>query len=242
VSVTVDWRERHKLLKLRFPVNVKLMKVTREVPYGVMEDFANGDELPMQSWVDVSGTARDNETRYGLAILNDGKYSLDVYVRDVGLTVLRSPVYAHHLPDQPVPEREYPVIDQGLQHFRYTLLPHAGSWEQAEVVQHAAELNHAPIALFGTYHPGGNLPASQAHLAVEPASVIVTAIKQAEDNADLVVRAFETTRTATHATLRLLFLGRTIEADFGPGEIKTWRVPRDAALPVVETNLLEWTE
>jgi alpha-mannosidase len=33
-----------------------------------------------------------------------------------------------------------------------------------------------------------------------------------------------------------------IEADFGPAEIKTFRVPRDASRPVVETNLLEWTE
>ena len=45
---------------------------------------------------------------------------------------------------------------------------------------------------------------------------------------------------ATQATIRLPKWGRTIEARFGPCEIKTFRVPRDTATPVVETNLLEW--
>jgi alpha-mannosidase len=34
--------------------------------------------------------------------------------------------------------------------------------------------------------------------------------------------------------------GREIKAKFGPCEIKTFRVPKDAALPITETNLLEW--
>jgi alpha-mannosidase len=33
--------------------------------------------------------------------------------------------------------------------------------------------------------------------------------------------------------------GRIIEAAFRPCEIKTFRIPRDGALPIVETNLLE---
>ena len=98
VSVTVDWRESLKLLKLRFPVNVKFIKVTHEIPYGHIERFANGDEEPAQSWVDISGTSRDADIPYGFSLLNDGKYSLDVNVHDIGLTILRSPAYANHMP------------------------------------------------------------------------------------------------------------------------------------------------
>ncbi len=252
VSVTVDWHERFKLLKLRFPVNVKFMKVTREAPYGVIEDFANGDELPMQSWVDVSGTSRDNEARYGLSILNDGKHSLDVYIRDVGLTVLRSPVYAHHIPDQPVPEREYRFIDQGVQRFTYMLLPHAGSWEEAGTVRRAAELNQAPTTLVGTYHPDGSLPPSASFLEVQPANVVATVLKRAEDAADrpsatgdspdLVLRVVETSRKATRATVTFPQWDRTFTLNLGPAEIKTIRIARDSAQPVIETNLLEWIE
>jgi alpha-mannosidase len=242
VAVTVDWRESLKLLKLRFPVNVKAMKVTHEIAYGAIERQANGEEEPIQNWVDVSGTARDAEIPYGFSLLNDGKYSADVNGHDIGLTVLRSPAYAHHIPAVLQPDVRYSFIDQGIQRFCYTLLPHAGSWGTAGTVKAAAELNTRPIALLATYHPKGALPQAGAFIAVEPENVVVTAVKKAEDGDDLILRAVETVGAATHATICLPKWGRTIEADFGSCEIKTFRVPRDVGLPVVETNLLEWAE
>jgi alpha-mannosidase len=258
VAVTVDWREQLKMLKLRFPLNLKFTKVTAEIPYGHIERGADGTEEPMQAWVDVSGTSRDAETPYGFSLLNDGKYSADVNGRDVGLTVLRSPAYAHHIPAALQPDSRYSFIDQGIQRVRYALLPHVGSWKTAGTVKRAAELNSRPLALIATYHPDGTLPQSDAFIAVEPEDVVVTVLKQAEacterseragterserDGEDLILRAYETTGAAAHATIRLPKWGHVIEADFGPAEIKTFRVPRDASRPVVETNLLEWTE
>ena len=69
---------------------------------------------------------------------------------------------------------------------------------------------------------------------------MVTALKYAEDADGLVLRAFETCGAAAHATIRLPALGRVIEADFGPAEIKTFHIPRDPAKAVTERNLLEW--
>ncbi len=240
VSVIVDWREQLKMLKLRFPVNVKFMKVTYEIPYGHTERFANGEEEPGQSWVDVSGVSRDKEIPYGFSLLNDGKYSLDVNVRDIGLTVLRSPAYAHHIPAVLEPDGNYTFIDQGIQRFRYTLFPHAGSWESAGTVQRAAELNQPPVPLFATFHPDGTLPQSDSFIRVEPANVMVTVLKQAEEGDGIVLRVFETIGAATRAQIDLTKLGRVVEADFGPNEIKTFLLPRDPADPVTETNLLEW--
>lgn len=240
VSVTIDWREQLKMLKLRFPVNVKFMKVTHETAYGHIERFANGEEEPFHSWVDVSGTSQDQEIPYGFSLLNDGKYSLDVNVHDIGLTVLRSPAYAHHIPAELKPGGAYAFIDQGIQQFNYTMLPHTGSWETAGTVQRAAELNQAPIALFATYHPDGKLPQSDSFIAVEPHNIIVTVIKQAEDGQDLILRAVETNKSNARAVILLPKWERSIEADFSPCEIKTFRVPSDPAKPVIETNLLEW--
>jgi alpha-mannosidase len=240
VRVMVDWHEQLKMLKLRFPVNVKFMKVTYEIPYGHTERFANGEEEPGQSWVDVSGISRDKEMPYGFSLLNDSKYSLDVNVRDIGLTLLRSPAYAHHIPAVLEPDGDYAFIDQGIQRFRYTLFPHAGSWESAGTVQRAAELNQLPISLFATFHPDGTLPPSASFLAVEPENVMVTVLKQAEDGDGLVLRAFETSGAAARASIRLPKLGRVIKADFSANEIKTFLIPRDPARAVTETNLLEW--
>jgi alpha-mannosidase len=240
VSALVDWHEQWKALKLRFPIDVHFHRTTAEIPYGATERFANGEEDPCQSWVDVSGSSRTTNELYGVSIINDSKYSYDIFVRDIGMTVLRSPIYAHHDPAVPEPDRMYSFIDQGVQRFRYAIYPHAAGWEEAQTVQRAAELNQRPYALIGTYHPAGTLPQIDTFVAVDQPNVVAAALKQAEDGDDLILRCYESTKTATDATIRLPHWERTIEARFRPGEIKTFRIPRDAAAPIVEVNLLEW--
>jgi ubiquinone/menaquinone biosynthesis C-methylase UbiE len=56
------------------------------------------------------------------------------------------------------------------------------------------------------------------------------------------MRCYETAGVETTGHIHLPAFKRTIEADFGPCEIKTFRVPRDETQPVIETNLLEWEE
>jgi alpha-mannosidase len=70
--------------------------------------------------------------------------------------------------------------------------------------------------------------------------VVVSVVKLAEDDDALIVRAYETTRVATRALIRLPKWERVIDAEFKPSEIKTFRIPRDAAQPITEVNLLEW--
>jgi alpha-mannosidase len=241
VSVTVDWHEEQKMLKLRFPMNIIQMKATYEIPYGHIERTASGAEEPGQSWIDLSGISRDSGYRCGLSILNDAKYSYDVHIRDIGLTVLRSPIYAHHMPLVPETDKLYTYMDQGVQKFKYTLLPHSSTWDEAGTVRKAAELNQRPVVLVTTLHEG-DLPRSASFLSVDQENLLVSVLKKAEDNDDLIVRVYETAGVATSGTILLEAWNRTIEADFGPCEIKTFRVPSDASKPVVETNLLEWVE
>jgi len=241
VAVTVDWREQQKMLKLRFPTSLHFPRATYEIPYGHIERPANGEEEPGQSWIDLTGVVRGTDALYGLSLLNDGKYSFSVRDREMSLTVLRSPIYAHHDPYVPTPDGIYTYMDQGVQRFTYSLLPHEGSWEQAGTVRRAAELNQPAVALPETSH-AGPLPPAQSLLAVDAPNVVVSVVKKAEDGDDLVVRAYETDRVATRATIRIPLLGREFDVRFGPCEIKTFRVPADPAAPVVETNLLEWVE
>lgn len=236
VGVTLDWHERHKLLKLRFPVNVHFMRATFEIPYGHLERFAGGDEEPGQSWVDLSGSSRDTGALYGLSLLNDGKYSFDVNVRDIGMTVARSPIYAHHDPKVPDPQGHYSYLDQGLQRFRYALWPHAGGWSEAGTALRAAELNQPPMALAATFH-AGELGQRGSFLALESETVVATVLKAAEEGSGWVLRLYETSKNAARAAVTVL--GRRFEAEFGPCEIKTFFVPEDEAEPVREVDLLE---
>jgi alpha-mannosidase len=241
VAVTIDWHEQQKMLKLRFPLNIIQMKATWEIPYGHIERMANGEEEPGQNWIDLSGVSRDCSRRVGISLLNDGKYSFDVNIRDMGMTLLRSPIYAHHMPLVPDPEQIYPYMDQGIQKFNYTIFPHAGSWDEAGTVRRAAELNQRPVSVVTTIHQGP-LAHSASFVAVDDENVVVSVVKKAEDNDDLVVRCYETAGVKTTAHIHLPAWERTIEAHFGPCEIKTFRVPQDSTQPVIETNLLEWVD
>ncbi len=238
VRVTVDWREQFKMLKLRFPVNQVFQRATYEIPYGSLERPVNGDEQPGGAWLDVSGVTEGRKDRVGVALLNDSKYSFDVLNKEMSITVLRSPVYANHDPMVPDPDGHYSFIDQGIQRFNYAILPHRGSWEEAGVVQLAAELNQKPIALWETYHKG-SLPQQNSYLQVDTDHVVVGALKQAEDSEDMILRCYETAKVAVDTVITLPHWQRTIAASFGPAEIKTFRIPKDPDKPVVETSMSE---
>ncbi|RIH85129.1 Mannosylglycerate hydrolase [Calidithermus terrae] len=238
VRVTLDWRERHKALKLAFPANLHFPQAAYEAPYGALTRPTNGEEEPGQGWADLSGVYRPTGAVHGLALLNDAKYSYSAEGHTLYLTVLRSPIYAHHDPYVPDPQQEYSYMDQGLQRFTYWLLPHAGSWEEAGLSRRALELHQRPVALVESYH-AGELRPKASFLEVSPASVVPTVLKKAEDSDALVLRLYESTGRAARARVALPLLGRTLEADFGPYEIKTLLIPRGKG-EVREVNLLEW--
>jgi alpha-mannosidase len=237
VRVTIDWHERLKMLKLRFPTGLTNVTATHAIPYGHLERTNDGHETVSHTWVDVSGVLARRAA--GLSVLNDAKYGVDVTDGEIGLTALRSPPYAWHIP-QPLPEDgEYEVMDQGVQRFTYRLLPHAGDWREAGTARAAAELDQRPVALLESFHDGP-LPQHRSFADVRDAgNVVVTVVKRAEDGGGHIVRGYETNGEAGSATIHLPFLRRTVLSEFEPHEIKTLFVPDDRELPVVETDLLE---
>ena len=127
-------------------------------------------------------------------------------------------------------------MDQGRQTFRVRLIPHAGDWRDADAARLAAELNQPPFALLETYHDGP-LPQRASYASDGGGAVVVTVVKRAEDG-DALSCARRAAGRPAQARSAAGSSGATIDADFGPHEIKTFRVPRDPGA-VVETNLLE---
>jgi alpha-mannosidase len=235
VRVALDWHEQHKMLKFAFPVNVEEPKATYEVAYGAMERGTDGDEDPGQRWIDVSG--RSGDQSYGLAVVNDAKYGYSVAGSEMSVSVVRSPVYAHHEPRTLDAGTDYQWMDQGVQHIRMLLIPHAGSWQQADLSRSAEKLvTEVPIVYQGI-HPGTRAQ-SDSFLEVDAPDVIVSAVKQSEEGSDLIVRAYESTGVAKRTRIDLRFAHTTWTGDFRPYEIKTLRInPRTRR--VSEVNALE---
>ncbi|PJJ71295.1 alpha-mannosidase [Diaminobutyricimonas aerilata] len=245
VNVTLDWREQAHLLKLRFPTSLTDPRATYEIPYGTIERPVDGAEEPAQSWVDVTGTV--DGAPAGLTVIATNKHGYDVSPGDepsIGITAVRSPVYSWHDPRLLDPEGFYSFQDQGIQRFSYELVAHDGDWRAAQPARRAAVLGAPVRAQLESFHDG-ELPAQLSFAADGGGQVMVTAIKGSEDpaadgSADLIVRAVETTGAAASARIELPLVGRTLEADFGPSQIRTFRVPVDPDAPVVEVDLLEF--
>lgn len=234
-NVRLNWHEKHKILKFSFPVNVDSPESTYEIPYGHIVRETNGDENPGQRWIDVSG--RQSGKEYGLTIFNDAKYGYNVIGNDMRISVARAAVYAHHDPRVIDMEREYHWMDQGIHSFRMSLLPHPGNWKDNRVTRIVEEFMSPPVCIYQGIHDG-TLPKSGSFLAVDKPNIIISAIKQAEDNNDLVLRCVETAGLRTSAAINLRFAGLTWKGNFSPCEIKTLRMNRTTA-GISEVNLLE---
>jgi alpha-mannosidase len=192
-DTTVQWNERHTMLKVAFPVDVLSPVATYEIQWGNVQrpthrntswDWARF-EVCAQKWVDLS------EGGYGVSLLNDCKYGHDIHDNVIRLTLLRSPTD----PD--------PNADRGEHRFIYSLLPHEGTWDGFTVAQ-AYALNDPLVvwaATRGRTKDERRKTASEAvatrdlsFVRVDPANVVIETVKQAEDGRGLIVRLYESQR------------------------------------------------
>jgi alpha-mannosidase len=198
-----------------------------------MKRATRGEEDPGQRWVDVSG----NGNSYGLAVINDAKYGYSVNGSDLRVSVARGAVYANHMPQKIDPSVDYQWQDQGLQTFRMILVPHAGSWQEANIVRQAEELVAPPLVVYQGIH-AGSWPQSNSFLSVDAPDVVISAIKLAEEGDGVIVRFYETDGMETTANLDLHFANVRWSGELHPFEIKTLRIDPHSRR-VEEVNILE---
>jgi alpha-mannosidase len=193
----IQWRERHILLKVAFPVDVLSPQATYEIQWGNVQrpthrntswDWARF-EVCAQKWVDLS------EGGYGVSLLNDCKYGHDIHDNVLRISLLRSPT----TPD--------PEADQGEHRFAYSLLPHKGPWNELAVAQSYA-LND-PLIVWAANSRNSKLktrnPKPSSFISVDLPNVVIETIKQAEDGQGLIVRLYESQRRRGECVLTTAF-------------------------------------
>jgi alpha-mannosidase len=174
-ATRLDWHDRRWLLKARFPLAVRASHATFETAFGVVERPTHRNTSWDQARFEVAGHrfADLSEPGGGVALLNDGRYGHHALCNELGLSLLRSPVW----PD--------PLADEGEQELTYALLPHAGSWLEGGVLMEAEDLNRPLFARrvrgAGSLRPLriGGLPAG------------LGALKPLEDGGGLLLRLYE---------------------------------------------------
>jgi alpha-mannosidase len=129
-------------------------------------------EVCAQKWADLS------EGGHGVALINDGKYGHDIKSNVMRLTLLRSP----KSPD--------PTCDIGVHRFSYALLPHYDQVQHSDVVAASYAFN-APVRAALVSKSKGRGARNGAFVGTDTRSVVVEAVKKAEDSDRIVVRAYE---------------------------------------------------
>ena len=194
IATTVDWQERHVLVKAAFPLAIDADYVSYEMPCGVIQRSTRPQtpaeqakwEVPALRWADLS------DQTYGVSLLNDCKYGYDAQASQLRLTLLRSPTW----PD--------PETDQGIHQFTYALYPHQGSWNSADTVKLAYQLNLPFLSLFWSpvnssvvsnnvsNNSRPSLPSTGQLLNLSAKTLILMALKQSEDIPDQwIIRCYE---------------------------------------------------
>ncbi|HMO03363.1 MAG TPA: glycoside hydrolase family 38 C-terminal domain-containing protein [Kiritimatiellia bacterium] len=186
-ETVIHWRESHAFLLAEFPLAVRAPSARHEIQFGHLERPTHRNsfedrarfEVCQHKWTDLS------ENRFGVALLNDGKYGVSVEGGTIRLSLHKGGCH----PD--------PRGDRGDHVVTYSLLPHEGAFSADHVVRAAYELNVAPTVITGS------LPGDATSLfTIDVPNLVVEAIKPAEDGRGYMVRLYECERQATRATIR----------------------------------------
>ena len=180
----IDWRERHALLQVAFPLAVRSPRATYEMQFGVAERPTHANtqadaaqfEVPAHRFGDLS------EHGFGVALLTPDTHGMSTHGSTMRLSLLRAPT-------DPDPE-----ADQGEHEIAYAVMPHVGGWQDAGVVAQARTFAEPLLWSAGT----------GAFAEVDTPALVLDSIKRAEDSDALILRLYEahgsrgTARVAVH--------------------------------------------
>jgi len=174
-ATTIHWQEKHKLLKVAFPVNAYANEAYHETQFGYVKYPVHRSYQTDRDRYEVCSHRYTALTdgAHGAAVLNDGKYGVNVVENEIRLTLLKSAM----MPDQ--------TADRGVQEFSYAFYPFDGAFQDSDVVHQAIAFQNGPAFRMEQDDLGpifrGNMP-----------NIIVETVKPADtiENA-LLVRAYE---------------------------------------------------
>jgi alpha-mannosidase len=220
IDVDVEWHERERHLCFEVPLDVHARSARCGIQFGWVDRPTHAStswdaakfEVAAHEWVDIS------EPRFGVAVLNDGRYGHGVHAvtsadasrdgRGGGQHIRVSLLRGARYPD--------PDADLGRHSTRLAILPHDGGLQS---VLHHAEAINMPLRVIrpGDLSASARPPSSETAPVTGGSSRVVTvthpgvrisAVKRADDGSgDLVVRLYEACgdrATTTISTARRL--------------------------------------
>ena len=220
----MNWNDDHRFLKTAFDTTVQSDFARFEIQYGnVLRPTTRNNSVEKAKFEVVNHKYTDlSETRFGVSILNDGKYAISAEGGNLRLSLHKGGTR----PDF--------TGDHGLHKTVYSFMPHSGGFSAGSVIQPAYELNVPCVTGSADY---------KLTPLVLPAcdNIIVESIKPCEDSEKaFIARLYEAEGTYTSCPVSIFDGAKKVEitnmleevkceADssvftFKPFEIKTLKI------------------
>ena len=197
-------------LRVKFDTGIERKLYFRETQFGVISEptefltgadhrhaWQNDPSEPsgtsnFMNWFDV------NDGMRGITFMNKGLPAVEIVKDSVYITLLRSVgrLFTESLAI-PTPD----ALELGAHTFEYAVQPHDGDWRQAEMYKKAQEFRHSPISIQAD--SSGELPSEFSFIKISPNSLILSALKKAEDSDEVILRFFETQGETTLAKVEV---------------------------------------
>jgi len=225
-STKINWKEAHKMLRVKFPVNIYSEHASFDIQYGYVKRNTHRNTSWDKAKFEVVGHkyADLSNFDFGVALMNDCKYGYMVHDNVLDLNLIRSPKN----PD--------PDADQGIHKFTYSFLPHNGDLVNSEVIKASNILNQPPI-MFDNVKSEVTMPISLTGDNLE-----LSVLKKSEKDKELIIRVNETHGKYSSGILKVngkihecdmmewnninnKFNGKSqIKIELSPFEIRTFRI------------------
>jgi len=234
----IDWHEREQILKLEIPTAVTGPSVFVKVAGATGQRQPNGDEESYQDWVAVQGKIGTDD--YTVGLINNSTYSYDCLQGLLRTILIRSAPFARHDPHQ-VPHNDNNAWqDQGRQERRFWLVGGKGTFATLALDRLAEEMQTPAEYVIESRHEGTE-PRERSFFNVSPVSVLVTAIKRAENGSGVVLRLRECAGKTTQFAVESSVFRINHRGEIKPWAIKTLLLSetRGKTFAVREVDLLE---
>jgi len=210
-------------IRVRFNTPIKSPNYSRETQFGVIDEqimkhitFKEKTvELPYRApcinWIDYSDRVN------GVALINRGTTENEISKDALYMTLLRSvsclSADGESGPLVPTPD----ALELRDYTFNYAVYPHSGDWKGSDLIMQAYEYNNPLIPIQA--RSKGKLPKEFSFMTINPAHVVISALKKAENGDDVILRFFD------------------IKGEKSTAEIKLYKAPKEVAtVDLLERN------
>jgi len=206
VRTVIENKAKDHRLRVTFPTEIETDTSYAEAHFQVISRKISSPETrewmeksyginPQQNFVDI------NNGDFGLTIANQGLPEYEIVEEDqqsiIALTLLRCVGW---LSQDGLLTRKghagWPFPTPGAQclgthTFHYSLIPHGSDWQRARTFMEAERFN-TPMRCWQTESHEGKLPGKMSLVEIKPESLILSALKKAEEGEAVILRLYNT--------------------------------------------------